>query len=289
MLVSISHRAIRRVVFDTGDEDSDDETDASFWNSMEFIEAVLGPCFKLMRKTDSTAPIMGKVYKLMSELGGTLEDLFAGDSRWAKAPWLEYRDQIDSAHTDRWTYMHCDYHGAGYCLDPNFIGEDVNGINNGEAWAGLAAVIGRHYHDNEAAEVAATEQYRDFRQQKGVFANKKARVAARSWPAHEWWDLAAGGASELRRVAMKVLSKTTSASACERNWSAFAAVQTSKRTRLHSKTLNDLVYTRVNLRLQQSRRDPEFKAVVAEWMHSAATDSDDEVDAGVDEEVVLVA
>jgi hypothetical protein len=28
---------------------------------------------------------------------------------------------------------------------------------------------------------------------------------------------------------------------------------------------------------------------VAEWMHSAAVDSDDEVDAAVDEEVVVVA
>ena len=81
---------------------------------------------------------------------------------------------------------------------------------------------------------------------------------------------------------MKVLSKTTSASACERNWSAFAAVQAPKRTRLQSKTLNDLVFVRVNLRLQQKQRDPKFKDVVTEWIKSNEVESDCELDADGD-------
>lgn len=286
--IALIYRRLYRLVMDTGEEDSDDEGDGSFWESLRFIVAVLGPCFKLMRQTDSSAPFMGKVYKLMSELGGQLDDLFEADSPWNKAPWLEYKQEISEAHEYRWTYLHCDYHAAGYALDPNFLGEDVNGINGGEVFQGLARVLERHYHDDPEAQAGALQQYGDFRKLRGVFALASLKVAARTVPAHEWWDMVAGGARELRKVAMKVLSKTTSASACERNWSAFAAVQTPKRNRLSSKTLHDLVYTRVNLRLQQKNTDPNFKEKVAEWVETTAADTDNDVsdDEAVVEDVV---
>ena len=87
------------------------------------------------------------------------------------------------------------------------------------------------------------------------------------------------------QVAMRVLSKTSSASACERNWSAFAAVQTPKRNRLSSDNLNSLVYLRVNLRLQQKRTDPNFAERVAQWVETSALD-EESVEAVVDSETV---
>ena len=261
---------------DTGLEDSDDEGDGSFWDSLRFISAVLEPCFKLMRLTDSSAPIMGKLYKQMSDLGGQLEDLFADSKPWSKAPWTDYKQEISDTHGKRWEYLHCSYHSAGYALDPNFLNEDVNGVNGGEVFAGLTTVIEKHYHEDEQSQAAALQQYSDFRKQRGIFAASSLKVAAKAVPAHEWWEMVAGGATELRKIAMRVLSKTSSASACERNWSAFQAVQTPKRNRLSSKTLNDLVYLRVNLRLQQKRIDTGYADKVAEWIETAAVDDDTE-------------
>jgi hypothetical protein len=263
---------------DTGLEDSDDEGDGNFWDSLRFISAVLEPCFKLMRQTDSSTPFMGKIYKLMSELGGQLEDLFKDDKPWSKAQWLEYRDDISEAHTHRWEYLHCGYHSAGYALDPNFLEEDVNGVNNGEVFQGLTAVIEKHFYDDTDSQAAALQQYSDFRKQRCVFAAGSLKVAAKTVAAHEWWEMVAGGAGELRKIAMRVLSKTSSASACERNWSAFSAVQSPRRNRLSSKTLNDLVYLRVNLRLQQRRVDSNFANTVAEWVETTAVDDDIELD-----------
>lgn len=261
---------------DTGLEDSDDESDGTFWDSLRFISAVLEPCFKLMRLTDSSAPIMGKLYKHMSDLGGQLEDLFADNKPWSKAPWTDYKQEISDAHGQRWEYLHCSYHSAGYALDPNFLNEDVNGVNGGEVFSGLTTVIEKHYYQEEESQAAALQQYSDFRKQRGIFAAGSLKIAARAVPAHEWWEMVAGGATELRKIAMKVLSKTSSASACERNWSAFQAVQTPKRGRLSSKTLNDLVYLRVNLRLQQKCIDTNFAERVAEWVETTAVDDDNE-------------
>ncbi|KAK1278460.1 hypothetical protein QJS04_geneDACA017812 [Acorus gramineus] len=68
-----------------------------------------------------------------------------------------------------------------------------------------------------------------------------------------WWKVVipSDKYGELRRVAMRLLSQPCSASACERNWSAFDAAHTKKRNRLKPQTLNDLVYVRVNLHLQK--------------------------------------
>ena len=257
---------------DTGLEDSDDECDGSFWEGLRFIAAVLEPCYKLMRLTDSAAPIMGKFYKLMSELGGELDELFDAGKPWSKAPWVEHQAEISEAHTKRWTYMHCDYHGASYALDPNFLSEDVNAVNGGEVFQGLTAVIGKILHDDQAAQARALQQYTDFRNSREAFGSAPLIAAAKTMAAHEWWELVAGGAADLRKVAMRVLSKTSSASACERNWSAFAAVQTSKRTRLTSEHVNDLVYLRGNLRVQQKHVDKHFAQSVAQWIHETAVE-----------------
>lgn len=260
---------------DSGHEDSDDETDGSFWEGIRFVAAVFEPCYKLMRLTDSSAPLMGKFYKLMSNLGGDLEDLFADGSPWSKAPWVEHKEEIVEGHTKRWDYMHCRYHAAGYALDPNFLQDDVNAVNNGEVFAGLTAVIEKVHHGNSAAQALALQQYVEFRAQRGkVFEMSSLQAAAKTVAAHEWWQMIAGGASELRKVAMRVLSKTSSASACERNWSAFAAVQTPVRNRLSSENLNSLVYLRSNLRLQQKRKDPKFAEKVAHWVATSGLDDE---------------
>jgi hypothetical protein len=101
-------------------------------------------------------------------------------------------------------------------------------------------------------------------------------VQAGSCKAHEWWEMIAGGTAELRKVAMRVLSKTSSALTCERNWSAFAAVQTPKHTRLTSEHLDNLVYLRTNVRLQRNCTDSSFTERVAQWIDSSALDDDSE-------------
>ena len=218
------------------------------WETAAFVVAVYEPIYALLRRTDGTSPMMGKVYWAMSKVGEDLESLFSVDSKWFNFPALKaLKEPILTAHIQRWTYLHCDYHSFGYATDPNFITHDVNAVNNGEVFEGVQATLKRHYHTDPDAYKAALKQFADFREQRGVFGNPSAIEMAEEMPAHEWWHLYGGPTPELRKVACKVLSKGTSASSCERNWSAFDAVQSPKRTRLHHKTLQDLVYTRSNL------------------------------------------
>ncbi|XVF23558.1 hypothetical protein REPUB_Repub13aG0048900 [Reevesia pubescens] len=57
--------------------------------------------------------------------------------------------------------------------------------------------------------------------------------------AAEWWIHYGSCALELQRIAVRVLSQTTSSSNCERNWSTFSLIHTKKRNRLKHKKLQN--------------------------------------------------
>lgn len=66
----------------------------------------------------------------------------------------------------------------------------------------------------------------------------------------EWWEVYGSCAPELQRVAIKVVSQTTSATNCERNWSTFSYIHTKVRNRLKYKKLQKLVFVHYNMKLR---------------------------------------
>ena len=66
----------------------------------------------------------------------------------------------------------------------------------------------------------------------------------------EWWRLFGTDARILQKLAIRLLSQTTSSSGCERNWSLFDRIHTKRRNKLEYKRLNDHVYVNYNLRLK---------------------------------------
>jgi hypothetical protein len=268
----------------------EEDYEPTFWEELGFLNDVLGLIYSVMRKTDSATPIMGKLYHYMYQLGDDLEALTAASvgekeaGEWAHPVFSLRMEAIVAAHVQRWEYMHCDYHSAGFALDPNFLDVDVNTVNNGEVYQGLEAVVKKFFRDDVELQQRVLVQYNDFRELRGNFASQLNRSLAKTLPAHEWWDKVGGEMPELRSVACHVLSKTSSASATERNWSAFEAVQTPKRVRLLHGTVNDLVFARSNLRLIQKREDPNFKQTVADWVDEQVfeqnSDSEAEVEGG---------
>ena len=66
---------------------------------------------------------------------------------------------------------------------------------------------------------------------------------------HKWWRQFGGSLPALRRVAMKVLSVTTSATTSERAWSAQGRVCTKTRARLHVSRIEKLVKVASNMKM----------------------------------------
>ncbi|XP_020524530.1 uncharacterized protein LOC110007503 [Amborella trichopoda] len=56
----------------------------------------------------------------------------------------------------------------------------------------------------------------------------------------QWWRQHGSNAPNLQKMAMRILSLTTTSSGYERNWSSFEMVHTKRRNRLEQRKLNDL-------------------------------------------------
>jgi len=87
-------------------------------------------------------------------------------------------------------------------------------------------------------------------------------------------------APTLAKVAVRVLAQPSSAGACERLWSAFANVQSIKRSRLTAERCNDLVFGYANMRLLRAseRLSKRPKGTTIAWQCMEASDDDDDDD-----------
>ncbi|XP_058223526.1 uncharacterized protein LOC131333175 [Rhododendron vialii] len=70
-----------------------------------------------------------------------------------------------------------------------------------------------------------------------------------------WWSNYGNHTPNLKRMATRILSLTSSSSGCERNWSTFEGIHTKKRNRLDATRLNNLVYVQFNVKLINNKRN----------------------------------
>ncbi|XP_058086672.1 uncharacterized protein LOC131233864 [Magnolia sinica] len=67
----------------------------------------------------------------------------------------------------------------------------------------------------------------------------------------EWWAMYGVDTPALQLLAVRVLAQTVSSSPCERNWSTWSLIHTSKRNRLAYEKLQKLVYCHYNMKLRE--------------------------------------
>lgn len=96
----------------------------------------------------------------------------------------------------------------------------------------------------------------------------------------EWWAMFGIETPTLRKLVMRIIFKTASSSACERNWSIFALMHTKKWNLLAYKRLEQLVYCTYDMQLllrdrkdkyeNNDRRDP--LDIIETSMHAMGDD-----------------
>lgn len=129
--------------------------DSGFWQRVESHVNATMPMYKLLRRHDSSAPTVGKVYHGFYTLGEHIESLD-----------VSYKEKLREAHGERWAYGHVSLFAAAYALDPEYISHDH--ASNEEVSRGLfdmfekLAILfevrrlqkldGRHMHPINACE-----------------------------------------------------------------------------------------------------------------------------------------
>ena len=127
--------------------------------------------------------------------------------------------------------MHFSYHGAGYALDPEYHQVDHGSIK--DVMDDLQRVLERHYWDKPEKVALAKAEFAQYKAANvGHLTHPSTWTMAMTMPSWEWWNVNCAHLPTLRPVAMKVLSKRTSASSVEHLWSKFKAVWTKARASL---------------------------------------------------------
>ncbi|PWZ45986.1 hypothetical protein Zm00014a_025106 [Zea mays] len=117
-------------------------------------------------------------------------------------------------------------------------------------------------------------------------------AAGRFGPA-KWWANYGTQVPLLQKFAVRILSLTSSASGCERNWSCFEGIHTKKRNRLTCDRVDKLVYVRFNhihakrrIRAQKNKKADPLVATDATFAQGWMVDGAEKDEEGSDVEPV---
>ena len=270
--------------------------DEGFWARVDTHVKATKPVLKMLRRFDSSAPTIGKVYSSWFEAGAHLEAANAS-----------YKQACLEKHADRWAYGHSAIIAAAYVLDPEFVDHDQS--SNTEvvegfmttvekigilrivreqidsfraAWKARSVTIGDNPamltsyadfptyptakdKDVKAFCAAANQQLTLYRDKKGIFARDWVMESAQKTPAYMWWDQNGASCPELQYVARLVLAQPASASICERINSEFAFIKDPRRNRLEHSRADKLVALFHNLRLMARMKTPRYTEPAIGW------------------------
>ncbi|XP_058727094.1 uncharacterized protein LOC131598519 [Vicia villosa] len=217
--------------------------DSSFWSKCADILKITEPLVRVLRTVDSEdKPAMGYLYRAMYKAIEEIEKRFRRNKLKVE-PYLKILD-------NRWdAQLRKNLHAAGYWLNPSCrLGPEYE--KNKSTTQDLLDVIEKYAYDSKDLRSKLTAKMASFKNCEGSFGRTIAVENRDEVLPDQWWDTYGTEAPNLQKLAIQILSQTCSASGCERNWSVFEHIHSKKRNRLEHQKLNDLVYVRYNLRLQ---------------------------------------
>nr|XP_018686484.1 PREDICTED: uncharacterized protein LOC103994246 [Musa acuminata subsp. malaccensis]XP_018686485.1 PREDICTED: uncharacterized protein LOC103994246 [Musa acuminata subsp. malaccensis]XP_018686486.1 PREDICTED: uncharacterized protein LOC103994246 [Musa acuminata subsp. malaccensis]XP_018686487.1 PREDICTED: uncharacterized protein LOC103994246 [Musa acuminata subsp. malaccensis] len=223
-----------------------------FWDVVKEIITGVEPLYVVLRKVDiDKRPQMPYLRHMLITAREEVKKAFKDDFKAN-----QYLQIIDRRIE---VYMDQDIYNAAYYLNPAIQFRYSLGMRS-DLLSALRNAIYRLLSNTTNAADAIMEN-RLFLETIGSFSDIVAISCRYNMDPAEWWLQFGGDAPNLRKVAIRVLSQTTTSSGCERNWSTFALIHTKVRNRLSYRRFEKLVYVYYNmqLRLQCAELDKEPK------------------------------
>ncbi|XP_050222802.1 uncharacterized protein LOC126672894 [Mercurialis annua] len=183
-----------------------------FWDDCLIMVKIAGPLIRLLRLVDSDEkPSLGYVYEGMRRARKAIKHMFK-KKKSLYAPYIKILDE-------RWDkHLRKKLHVAAYFLNPAFIYEP-NFCNKVEVMSGLLDILDSKGVCSDGKE--AIKEIKLYRDRLGSFSRQITLTTSKTLQPDEWWKLYGHSAPILQKIAIRLLSQTSSSSGCERNWSLF--------------------------------------------------------------------
>lgn len=241
----------------------------AFWKDLKLCLNVFEPLVKVLRLVDGDVkPSMGFVYGEIMKAKKEIKEVYGNvESR--------YKDVINIVEKKMKDRLDSPLHLAAYLLNPYYSYADTNIFDDGTITEGFISCVETFYYgDDDKQDQVVNFELKRFQNREGSFAKKLARSCQNfDYNVASWWRLYGTEAPALQRMAVRILSLTSSSSVCERNWSTFENIHTKKRNRLTTERLNSLVFIQFNSRMMAKKQMIKEKKIIDVLLSAETTEA----------------
>ncbi|CAN1319745.1 hypothetical protein LINPERPRIM_LOCUS31383 [Linum perenne] len=216
-------------------------SDNMFWGYCLEIVKVVTPIMKLLRFVDSDEkPSLGYVYKGMTLIIEGIKNIYPDNES-------KYKPFIDIVEKRFDKHFRGDMHRAAYYFNPALAYNHTTTLIEFVKSAILNLFELKTYCTDD---MAAVKELKIYEETKGSFGQELAIRGRSVLHPDVWWSTFGDSAPTLQKIAIRLLSQTSTSSGCERNWSVFERIRTDRRNKLEEDKLCDLVFVNYNLKLK---------------------------------------
>ncbi|GJW89834.1 pescadillo-like protein, partial [Tanacetum coccineum] len=225
----------------------------AFWAGVTLCLKVFTPLVKVLRMVDADwKPSMGFVYGEMIKAKEEIKAVL-GDNKKAYEPIIKIIEKKMKGRLD--TVLHL----MAYLLNPYYFYKDTEIQHDPDVSDAVLAFFEIILAGDLDMQLEVTNlEMPKYKNQMDRFG-KELEISAcevnnEKYDSANWWGTFGGATPNLKKIAMRILSLTSSSSGCERNWSTFEGIHTKKRNRLEASKLNNLVYVQFNSNLSEKAK-----------------------------------
>ncbi|TVU50507.1 hypothetical protein EJB05_01880 [Eragrostis curvula] len=257
MVVDSKWETLRDVKSNKGKNATTIIMDPTFWIHLKSCLSVFEPLVKVLRLADGDVkPSMGFLFGELTKAKREIKQSFGN----MEARYKDVMAIVDKKMKGR---LDSPLHLAAYLVNPHYSYADTSIFDDGTVIEGFITCVETFYHgDEDMQDQVVNTELRLFQTKKGSFAKKLARTYQNfDYNPASWWRLYGTETPGLQRLAVRILSLTSSSSGCERNWSIFEQIHTKRRNRLTTERLNLLVFIQFNSKLMSKREKIKSKKI----------------------------
>ncbi|KAL4560071.1 hypothetical protein LXL04_032219 [Taraxacum kok-saghyz] len=261
--------------------------ETGFWENVALCLKVFSPLIKVLRMVDiDKKPSMGFVFGEIMNARKAIRDVL-GDCE------KDYELIMDIISSKMKGKLDSCLHLTAYLLNPYYHYKDPNIQHDGEVMEAVLEFFDTIFHgDLEMQHQIINVELPKYKNKEGVFGRKLAAKACEvnddDFDPANWWGTFGGSTPELRKIAMRVLSLTTSSSGCDRNRHTLKRAHMKKVNELTTTQMNNYIFVQFNLNLKlkyKKNKEKNMEVLLAndakeaqEWLVDDDDDDDDEVE-----------
>ncbi|XP_057800087.1 uncharacterized protein LOC131015682 [Salvia miltiorrhiza] len=238
--------------------------DDGWWDSVDYILRFTEPIYSMLRICDTDKPCLHLVYGMWDTMIVKVKRVIFEHEMKSDLEESSFWNVVCNVLEDRWSKSNTQLHCLAHSLNPRCITEDwikehpylQTPNHDADIVKMTKNCIKRLFPDAET-RTAVTLEFANFFGCFEEFGDEDSIRDRLKLDPLKWWVAYGIGAPHLRPLAVRLLGQVSSSSCCERNWSTYSFIHSTKRNRITVERAEDLVYVHSNLRLL-SRRAPQY-------------------------------